>query len=72
MVERWLEEVQNILGRRINLVGQICRWKEVKDSCKQIVREVAGMCELARGRVEQLQGRGGTPSSCQTTKQLNP
>ena len=34
MVERWLEEVQNILGRRINLVGQICRWKEVKDSAE--------------------------------------
>ena len=60
MVERRLEEVQgkgeNILGRRTNLVGQICGWKELKDSCKQMVREVAGMCEMARGRVEQLKG----------------
>ena len=29
--------------------GQICGWKDVKDSCKQLVREVAGMCEVARG-----------------------
>ena len=60
MVERRLDEVQekgeNILGRRTNLVGQICGWKELKDSCKQMVREVAGMCEMARGRVEQLKG----------------
>ena len=28
----------------------------LNDSCKQLVREVAGMCEVARGRVEQLKG----------------
>ena len=67
MVERRLEEVQgkgeNILGRRTNLVGQITGWKELKDSCKQMVREVAGMCEMARGKGGAVEGghqhRGG-------------
>ena len=58
MVDRRLEEVQgkgeNMKGRKTCIVGQISGWKEMKDSCGQMVGEVAGVCEMARGRVEQL------------------
>ena len=38
------------------MVGQISGWKEMKDSCGKMVGEVAGMCKMARRRVEQLKG----------------
>ena len=60
MVDRRLEEVQgqgeNMMGRKTSMVGKISGWKEMQDSCGQMVVEVAGMCEMARGRVVQLKG----------------
>ena len=41
MVERRLEEVQgekeNMMGRKIIMVGQIRGWKEMKHSCGQVM-----------------------------------
>ena len=60
MVNSRLEEVQgqgeNMMGRKTSMVGKISGWKEMQDSCGQMVVEVAGMCEMARGRVVQLKG----------------
>ena len=45
-----------MMGRKTSMVGQISGWKEMKNNCGQMLGEVAGVCEMARGRVEQLKG----------------
>ena len=56
-LNRRLEEVQGMAGKMAeenNRVGQIIGWKEMKRSCGLTVNELAGMGEMARGKVEQL------------------
>ena len=40
----------------VDSMGQISGWKEMKNNCGQMVGEVAGVCEMASGRAEQLKG----------------
>ena len=49
------EKGENMMGRKTSM-GQISEWKEMKNNCGQMLGEVAGVCEMARGRVEQLKG----------------
>ena len=57
VVDRRLADVQGrggIMEEGDNAVGQIIGWKQMKRQCGQTVNEVAGMGEVARGKVEQL------------------
>ena len=57
VVNRRLENVQGMAGNMAeenNRVGQIIGWKEMKRSFGLTVNELAGMGEMARGKVEQL------------------
>ena len=45
-----------MMGRKTSMVGQIDGWKVMKNNCGQMMGEVAGVCKMARGRVEQLKG----------------
>ena len=56
VVDRRLADVQGVGGimEENSAVGQIIGWKEMKSQCGQTVNEVAGMGEVARGKVEQL------------------
>ena len=45
-----------MMERKTCMVGQINGWKEMKDNYGQIVGEMAGVCKMARGRVDQLKG----------------
>ena len=57
VVDRRLADVRGVGGimeEENSAVGQIIGWKEMKSQCGQTVNEVAGMGEVARGKVEQL------------------
>ena len=62
LVDGRLVEVQgrgeNMMRRKANseTVAQMNGWKEVVGKSGQLVSEVAGMCEVARGRVEEVKG----------------
>ena len=55
-MEKLQRKGENMMGRKTNMVGQISGWKEMKNNCEQMVDEVAGVCEMSRGKVEQLKG----------------
>ena len=55
MVDRRLEDMrEDDKNMKNTIVGRIIGWKDMKESCAKLGNEVAVMCEMARGEMDQL------------------
>ena len=50
------DQERNILGRKCQMVGRMEGWKKAEEMCRQLVMELAGICEVTKGKMEEKKG----------------